>query len=112
MSEIKNVEIDWGSRFPHYQREVTPEGYSVTKAKREQLLGATLIHDNDTDYSAKIKEMAKRLDVYHEKLSDAELLNRVLDGLGDEGVDDDESTFDEKVDRLEYILGGLGEYPY
>jgi len=112
MSEIKNVEIDWGSRFPHYQREVTPEGYSVTKAKREQLLGATLIHDNDTDYSAKIVGMARRLDVYHENLSDAELLDRVLDELGDEGVEDDESTFGEKVDRLEYILGGLGEYPY
>ena len=60
----------------------------------------------------KIEEMSKRLDVYHENLSDAELLDRVLDELGDEGTDDDESTFDEKVDRLEYILGELGEYPY
>ena len=55
MSEIKNIEVDWGPRPSYYQREVTPGGYSVTKAKREQLLGATLIHDNDTDYSAKIK---------------------------------------------------------
>jgi len=60
----------------------------------------------------KIEEMAKRLDVYHENLSDAQLLDMVLDELGDEGVDDDESTFDEKMDRLEYILGELGEYPY
>lgn len=100
MSEIKNIEVNWGPRPSHYEKEVMPEGRSVIQSENKELLGGMLI-----------KETAKRLDVYHEKLSDAQLLDRVLDELGDEGVDD-ESTFTEKVERLDDILEELGEYPY
>jgi len=58
----------------------------------------------------KIKEAAIVLDVYKNDASPEQLLNSVLDELGDEGEDDDESTFFEKVERMEDILYSINDF--
>ena len=58
----------------------------------------------------KIKEAAIVLDVYREDSTPEQLLNSVLDELGDEGEDDDESTFFEKVERMEDILYSIDDF--
>jgi len=58
----------------------------------------------------KIKEAAIVLDVYKNDASPEQLLNSVLDELGDEGEDDDESTFFEKVERMEDILYSIDDF--
>lgn len=58
----------------------------------------------------KIKEAAIVLDVYKKDASLEQLLNNVLDELGDEGEDDTESTFFEKVERMEDILYSIDDF--
>ncbi len=58
----------------------------------------------------KIKEAAIVLDVYRKDSTPEQLLNSVLDELGDEGEDDDESTFFEKVERMEDILYSIDDF--
>lgn len=58
----------------------------------------------------KIKEAAIVLDVYKKDASPEQLLNNVLDELGDEGEDDTESTFFEKVERMEDILYSIDDF--
>lgn len=58
----------------------------------------------------KIKEAAIVLNVYRKDSTPEQLLNSVLDELGDEGEDDDESTFFEKVERMEDILYSIDDF--
>lgn len=86
--------------WEYYERDIS--GSKNYPSKKDELFGKYLVEERN-----RIKNIAITLDLFDEKANSEELLNRVLLELGDEV--DEETTFFDKVKRMEDILSSLND---